>query len=61
MPRTKDEDFYISGEIQRIQYMPTGNNYRITFDIYEIDTHKIKNLIGKEQPPIKIILVDDSE
>ena len=57
-----DEDFYLSGEITKLQYMSSNNVYRISFDIYEIDTHKVKDLIGKEQLPLKLILVmDDKE
>jgi len=56
-----DEDFYLSGEIQRLQYMPAQHIYRLTFDIYEQDTPKVKALVGREQLPIKIIIVDENE
>lgn len=52
-------DLFLRGEISSIKYMSSNNNYRVAFDIYEIDTHKVKSLIGKEQLPMNLIFVPE--
>ena len=46
-------------ELVGIKNLKTTHNWRLEFDVYEIDTHKVKNLMDKINKALVMALVDE--
>ena len=55
----KDKDgVVLTTELVGIKYLKTTGNYRLEFDVYEIDTTKVKELIDKLNKAFVMALVE---
>lgn len=54
-----DEPKYINVELVGIKNLKSTHNWRLEFDVYEIDSNKVKDLIGKIDQPMKMVLIDE--
>ena len=52
------EGITITTELVGIKNLKTTGNYRLEFDVYEIDTDKVKELIDKLNKPFMMALVE---
>ena len=48
----------LTTELVGIKNLKTTGNYRLEFDVFEIDTHKVKELIDKLNKAFVMALVD---
>lgn len=48
----------LTTELVGIKNLKTTGNYRLEFDVFEIDTHKVKDLIDKLNKAFVMALVD---
>ena len=46
-------------ELVGIKNLKTTHNWRLEFDVYEIDSNKVKELMDKIQKPLIMALVDN--
>ena len=59
MPEEKNKDgIAITTELVGIKNCKSTGNYRLEFDVYEIDTDKVKELITKLNRPFMMGLVE---
>lgn len=59
MPKDKNSDgIAITTELVGIKNLKSTGNYRLEFDVYEIDTDKVKELINKLNRPFMMGLVE---
>tara|TARA_R110000803_G_scaffold70717_2_gene133729 strand:+ start:8098 stop:8286 length:189 start_codon:yes stop_codon:yes gene_type:complete len=59
MPKEKNNDgIAIATELVGIKNLKSTGNYRLEFDVYEIDTDKVKELINKLNRPFMMGLVE---
>ncbi len=55
---SKDEGNALTVELVGIKNLKTTGNYRLEFDVYEIDTDKVKDLITKLNKAFMMGLVE---
>lgn len=59
MSKEKNKDgIAITTELVGIKNLKSTGNYRLEFDVYEIDTDKVKELINKLNRPFMMGLVE---
>ena len=59
MSKEKNSDgIAITTELVGIKNLKSTGNYRLEFDVYEIDTDKVKELINKLNRPFMMGLVE---
>ena len=56
----KDENVVLSVELVGIKNLKTTHTWRLEFDVYEIDSHKVKDLMDKIDHPLVMALVDNN-
>ena len=54
----KDKPVTIITELVGIKNLKTTHNWRLEFDVYEIDSSKVKELMDKLNKPLAMALVD---
>jgi len=54
----KDRGITLTTELVGIKNLKTTGNYRLEFDVFEIDTHKVKELIDKLNKAYVMALVE---
>ena len=54
----EDRGITLTTELVGIKNLKTTGNYRLEFDVFEIDTHKVKDLIDKLNKAFVMALVD---
>lgn len=52
------EGIVLTTELVGIRNLKTTGNYRLEFDVFEIDTHKVKELIDKLNKAYVMALVE---
>jgi|TARA_R100001530_G_scaffold71211_2_gene50418 hypothetical protein len=55
----KDEGVVLNVELVGIKNLKTTHTWRLEFDVYEIDSHKVKDLMDKIDHPLVMALVDN--
>ena len=55
----KDEGVALKVELVGIKNLKTTHTWRLEFDVYEIDSHKVKDLMDKIDHPLVMALVDN--
>ena len=55
----KDEGVALNVELVGIKNLETTHTWRLEFDVYEIDSHKVKDLMDKIDHPLVMALVDN--
>ena len=58
MAKKDREGITLTTELVGIKNLKTTGNYRLEFDVFEIDTHKVKELIDKLNKAFVMALVD---
>tara|TARA_R100000781_G_scaffold94684_2_gene59008 strand:+ start:3868 stop:4050 length:183 start_codon:yes stop_codon:yes gene_type:complete len=58
LPPKKEEGVVLTSELVGIKNLKTQNCYRLEFDVYEIDTPKVKELIDKINTAYVMALVE---
>ena len=58
---SKEEGNALTVELVGIKNLKTTGNYRLEFDVYEIDTDKVKDLITKLNKAFMMGLVEINE
>ena len=58
MAKEKKEGVVLTTELVGIKNLKTTGNYRLEFDVYEIDTAKVKDLIDKLNKAYVMALVE---
>ena len=53
------EGVTLNVELVGIKNLKTTHTWRLEFDVYEIDSHKVKDLMDKVDKPLVIALVDN--
>ena len=53
------EGVTLNVELVGIKNLKTTHNWRLEFDVYEIDSKKVKELIDKIEQPLMMALVDN--
>ena len=61
LPKKENNGITITTELVGIKNLKTTGNYRLEFDVYEIDTDKVKELIDKLNKPFMMALVEYDE
>jgi hypothetical protein len=56
--REKDKGIAINVELVGLRNLKTTHNYRLEFDVYEIDTEQVKELITKINKAFMMALVE---
>ena len=56
---TKERGIALNVELVGIKNLKTTHNWRLEFDVYEIDSHKVKNLMDKNNKALVMALVDE--
>jgi methionine-rich copper-binding protein CopC len=54
----EDKGIVLTTELVGIKNLKTTGNYRLEFDVFEIDTHKVKELIDKLNKAYVMALVE---
>ena len=54
----EDKGITLTTELVGIKNLKTTGNYRLEFDVFEIDTHKVKELIDKLNKAYVMALVE---
>jgi len=54
-----EEGITLNVELVGIKNLKTTHNWRLEFDVYEIDTHKVKDLLEKLNKALVMALVDE--
>ena len=55
----QSEGTALSVELVGIKNLKTTHTWRLEFDVYEIDSHKVKDLMDKVDKPQVMALVDN--
>ena len=55
----QDRGITLNVELVGIKNLKTTHNWRIEFDVYEIDSHKVKDLLDKLNKALIMALVDE--
>ena len=55
----KDEGVALNVELVGIKNLKISKTWSLEFDVYEIDSHKVKDLMDKIDHPLVIALVDN--
>ena len=55
----KDEGVVLNVELVGIKNLKTTHTWRLEFDVYEIDSHKVKDLMDKIDHPLIMALVNN--
>ena len=55
----KDEGVALNVELVGIKNLKTTHTWRLEFDVYEIDSHKVKDLMDKVDTPLVMALEDN--
>ena len=55
----KNEGVTLNVEVVGIKNLKTTHTWRLEFDIYEIDSHKVKDLMDKIDKPLVMALVNN--
>ena len=58
MPKKQIEGITLTTELVGIKNLKTTHNFRLEFDVYEIDTEKVKELITKLNKAFVMALVE---
>ena len=58
MPKENKEGIVLTTELVGIKNLKSTGNYRLEFDVYEIDTSKVKELIDKLNKAYVMALVE---
>lgn len=58
MPDKKEKSVAITAELVGVKNLKTTHNWRLEFDVYEIDSDKIKELIDMINKPLSIGIVE---
>lgn len=61
LSKKENNGITITTELVGIKNLKTTGNYRLEFDVYEIDTDKVKELITKLNRPFMMALVEYDE
>ena len=61
LSKKENNGITITTELVGIKNLKTTGNYRLEFDVYEIDTDKVKELIDKLNKPFMMALVEYDE
>jgi hypothetical protein len=56
---TDDRGIALNVELVGIKNLKTTHNWRLEFDVYEIDSHKVKELMDKLNKALVMGLVDE--
>ena len=56
---TKSKDIALNVELVGIKNLKISKTWRLEFDVYEIDSHKVKDLMYKIDKPTVMALVDN--
>ena len=56
----KDEGVALNVELVGIKNLKTTHTWRLEFDVYEIASHKVKDLMDKIDDPLVMALVDNN-
>ena len=56
---TKERGIALNVELVGIKNLKTTHNWRLEFDVYEIDSNKVKNLMDKINKALVMALVDE--
>jgi hypothetical protein len=56
---TKSKDIALNVELVGIKNLKMTHTWRLEFDVYEIDSHKVKDLMDKIDKPSVMALVDN--
>ena len=56
----KDEGVALNVELVGIKNLKTTHTWRLEFDVYEIDSHKVKDLMDNIDHPLVMALVDNN-
>ena len=57
--KTEEKGIALNVELVGIKNLKTTHNWRLEFDVFEIDTHKVKNLMDKINKALVMALVDE--
>jgi len=57
----RDQGTALNVELVGIKNLKTTHNWRLEFDVYEIDSDKVKELMDKLNKSLVMALVDGSE
>jgi len=57
--KTEEKGIALNVELVGIKNLKTTHNWRLEFDVYEVDTHKVKNLMDKINKALVMALVDE--
>ena len=55
----QNEGIALNVELVGIKNLKTTHTWRLEFDIYEIDSHKVKDLMDKIDKPLVMALVNN--
>jgi len=50
----------INVELVGIKNLKSTHNWRLEFDVYEIDSDKVKDLISKINQPMRMVLINEN-
>jgi hypothetical protein len=53
-----DEPFVIQVELVGLKNLKSTHNWRLEFDVYEIDNDKVSELVGRINDAFRMVLVD---
>ena len=56
---SKSKDIALNVELVGIKNLKMTHTWRLEFDVYEIDSHKVKDLMDKVDTPLVMALVDN--
>ena len=56
---SKSKDIALNVELVGIKNLKISKTWRLEFDVYEIDSHKVKDLMDKIDKPSVMALVDN--
>ena len=56
---TKSKDIALNVELVGIKNLKMTHTWRLEFDVYEIDSHKVKDLMDKIDKPLVMALVNN--
>ena len=56
---SKSKDIALNVELVGIKNLKMTHTWRLEFDVYEIDSHKVKDLMDKIEKPLVMALVDN--
>ena len=57
--KTEEKGIALNVELVGIKNLKTTHNWRLEFNVYEIDTHKVKNLMDKINKALVMALIDE--